>query len=184
MREALLMFGFNLVLGGIISALGWKFFLPSAQNTESIAALLKNPALLLLLGVVVAPLWEELVFRGLPSWLLRRVRRNQNQSLATRDVWFWTLCVVSSFAFAIVHGANDKGEIHLPLPQLVMGFLLWRVAIERGLRYSILMHATYNAVAVGLVLSASQLAPTTPKKTEVAPRTPVSQTTTATSSTR
>ena len=157
MREALMMFGVSVVLGGIISALGWKFFLPSDQNTESIFALLKNPLVLLLLGVVVAPLWEEAAFRGVPSLLLRRVQRVRGKSVETRDFWFWTLGIVSSFAFAIVHGANDKGAIHLPLPQLVMGFLLWRTAIDRGLRYSILMHATYNAVAVGLVLLASNI---------------------------
>jgi hypothetical protein len=51
-----------------------------------------------------------------------------------------------------MHGFNNKGELHLPLPQLVTGLLLWHIAIARGLRYSILMHAAYNGIALLLVL--------------------------------
>jgi membrane protease YdiL (CAAX protease family) len=58
------MFGLNILLGGVLSALKWSFFLPSTQNTKNIAALVNNPLALLLIGVVAAPLWEELVFRG------------------------------------------------------------------------------------------------------------------------
>ena len=153
MREALLMFGFNLVLVGVLSALGWKFFLASEQNTKGIADLLKNPLELFFKVVVIAPLLEEVVFRGVPSLLLRRVWRVRNRQ-STSDAWYWTLVIASSLLFAIMHGINDQGTIHLPLPQLVVGFVLWRTAINRGLRYSILMHATYNSVVVGLVLLA------------------------------
>ena len=49
------------------------------------------------------------------------------------------------------HGLGDKA-FQVPLPQLLMGFFLWRVALKRGLRYSILMHATYNTFPIALLL--------------------------------
>ncbi len=154
MREAFFLFGVNVVLSVTLVSLGWTFLMPSQENVDGIASLIKKPWLLLLLGVIVAPLWEDLAFRGLPSLLLRRVRRHQNREIATRDAWFWTLGIVSSLAFSVLHAINDKGEIHLPLPQLLIGFFLWHVAIARGLRFSILLHATYNGIAMLLVLLA------------------------------
>ena len=153
MREALLMFGFNLVLGVIISKLGWKFLLSSDANSSEIAKLIKNPAALFLMAVVLAPVLEELFCRGLPSLILRGVWRARDWSVDARDNWYWIFGAASSFVFSVMHGAGDN-VLQLPLPQLIMGFLLWHVAIHRGLRYSILMHATYNSVAVGLVLLA------------------------------
>ena len=153
MREALLMFGFNLVLGGVISALGWKFLLASDANSGEIAKLVKNPGVLFLMAVVFAPVMEELFCRGVPSLVLRGVWKARDWSLDARSNWYWIFGAASSFVFSVLHGAGDKA-LQLPLPQLIMGFLLWRTAMNRGLRYSILMHATYNSVAVGLVLLA------------------------------
>lgn len=151
-KEGLLLILFNAFFGAILHALHLRFFLPSDANSGALAEVMKKPLLMFLLAVIVAPLWEELVFRGVPSLLVRGVWKLRAWSADARENWYWGFGTVAAFLFAVAHGLGDKTP-HLPLPQLLMGFFLWRAAMTRGLRYSMLLHATYNFVPFLLILA-------------------------------
>lgn len=142
----------NIVLSVALNAAGLKFFLASEANSKGLQDLTKNPLQLMLMVVVMAPVLEELLCRGIPSLLVRGIWKTRDWSEDARSHWYWLLGSISAFLFSIAHGLGDKA-MHLPLPQLLMGFILWRTAMKRGLRFSMLMHATYNLLPGLLILS-------------------------------
>lgn len=97
--------------------------------------------LLVLAAVVVAPVVEELVFRGV---LLRALLRR------TTDGWS---IVVSALLFAAVHVLGDPGSA-LVFPALTgLGCLLGALAVRSGsLSRPILVHAGFNLFTTVLVL--------------------------------
>ena len=147
-----MLFVINIVLGLVLHFAQLKFFMASDANSSELQKLTANPLQLLLMVVIVAPLAEELIFRGFPSLLLRGLWKTRNWSVDAKSNWYWLLGSISAFLFSVAHGLGDK-TMHLPLPQLLMGFVLWHVAMQRGLRYSMLMHATYNLLPGLLILS-------------------------------
>ncbi|HVF85079.1 MAG TPA: CPBP family intramembrane glutamic endopeptidase [Abditibacteriaceae bacterium] len=151
-REAMVLFVINIVIGAILHVAQLKFFMASEANSSELQKLTGNPLRLLLMVVVVAPIFEELLCRGVPSLLVRGIWKTRNWSVDARSHWYWILGSTSAFLFSVAHGLGDK-TMHLPLPQLIMGFVLWHVAMQRGLRYSMLMHATYNLLPGLLILS-------------------------------
>lgn len=88
-------------------------------------------AILVVLGVLVAPITEELLFRGLIlGWL--RVRWGT-----------WMGAAISSVLFAAVHGS--LGAL---VPLLALGMLLAYIAIRTGSIYcAMLYHAVFNGVS-------------------------------------
>ena len=87
-----------------------------------------KPALLFLVGGLIAPIAEEVYFRGLLYGYLRR--------------WgFWTALLVSTLVFTLLHGSAPGA----PLPQLVGG-LVFATAyeIEKRLLVPILIHILGN----------------------------------------
>lgn len=156
MGEALALCLINVFLGGTLSALGWKFFLASDANSSEIGKMIARPLVLFFMVVIFAPIVEETIFRGTSRLVVSGIWKLRNWSADARDNWYWIVGSISAFLFSVAHGLGD-GRIHLPLPQLVMGFLLWHVAMQRGLRYSILMHATYNCLPFFLILAQSLL---------------------------
>lgn len=156
MGEAVGLFLINMCLGTLLSILGWKFFLASEANSSEIGKMIARPLVLFFMVVVFAPIVEETVFRGTSRLIVSGIWKLRNWSADARDNWYWIVGSISAFLFSVAHGLGD-GRIHLPLPQLVMGFLLWHVAMRRGLRYSILMHATYNCVPALLMLAQAML---------------------------
>jgi membrane protease YdiL (CAAX protease family) len=142
----------NIVLSVVLTLAHLKFFLASEANSKGLQDLTKNPLQLMLMVVVLAPVLEELMCRGIPSLLVRGIWKTRNWSEDARSHWYWLLGSISAFLFSIAHGLGDKA-MHLPLPQLLMGFILWRTAMKRGLRFSMLMHATYNLLPGLLILS-------------------------------
>lgn len=97
---------------------------------------------LILLAVIVAPVLEELVFRGPLTWF-----RNKS--------YFKHIYYTSIILFAAVHLYNFElsKEVYalspiLVAPQMVLGAFLGYVRIRLGLFWAILLHATYNAVLV------------------------------------
>lgn len=152
MIEALLLFGVNAVLLVLLSAAGLKFFLASEANTDELKKLTMQPLLMFVVVVLGAPLIEEILFRGTSSLVVRGIWKVRSWSRDARDNWFWIIGAISAFLFSVAHGIGDK-TMHLPLPQLLMGFILWRTAMQRGLRFSILMHATYNLLPALLMLA-------------------------------
>ena len=87
-----------------------------------------KPALLFLVGGLIAPIAEEVYFRGLLYGYLRR--------------WgFWTALLVSTLVFTLLHGSAPGA----PIPQLVGG-LVFATAyeIEKRLLVPILIHILGN----------------------------------------
>ena len=85
-----------------------------------------------LLAVVVAPVCEEILFRG---FLLPALERQLPRKLAI---------VVSAMVFASVHGG-----IHTLAPLLVLGLLLgWLFSRTRSLAAPVAAHALHNALTV------------------------------------
>ena len=93
---------------------------------------------MLLYGGFLVPLTEELLFRGLVfRWLRQRLD-------------FWPAAVVSGAIFGIAHGSADKAVIAglLGLP------LAWLFEKSRSLAPAILLHQTYNSLALMLTFAA------------------------------
>ncbi len=97
---------------------------------------------------VVAPINEELIFRGIPLALL----------MGQRKYGVVTLGAISTLGFGFAHNLHIvDGEFvfstnTLPLPQLILGAYQYRTAVKRGLEYSVLSHATVNSIATTGVL--------------------------------
>jgi len=93
---------------------------------------------MLLYGGFLVPLTEELLFRGLIfRWLRQRLD-------------FWPAAFVSAAIFGVAHGSPDKAVIAglLGLP------LAWLFEKSRSLVPAILLHQTYNSLALMLTFAA------------------------------
>ena len=101
-------------------------------------------ALLLLAAVLVAPVVEELAFRGA---LLRTLMRR---------VGFWPAAVTSSIIFGLLHAGtvNSWAAALFTLPSLAMFGLIQCVLVRRrgDLAIAIGVHATMNLIALALAL--------------------------------
>ena len=138
--------GAGLVLAlllGILESLG-----PWDMGEHLITELLAEyPKLVIfLLATVVAPAFEELLFRG-PLWFFRDSRYFKAA--------FWAL----TLAFALVHLTNYPGISQrwylAPLlisPQLCLGIFLGFVRVRYGLLSAMLFHAAYNGILLGPAL--------------------------------
>lgn len=138
--------GVGLVLAlllGILETLG-----PWELGEHAITELLADyPAsVIFLLATIVAPVIEELLFRG-PLWFFRDSRFFK--------VAFWTL----TLAFSLVHLGNFPGISQywylaplLVSPQLALGIFLGFVRVRFGLLSAMLFHAAYNGILLGPAL--------------------------------
>jgi len=104
------------------------------------------PALIFLLATVVAPVLEELLFRG-PLWFFRDSRYFKAA--------FWGLTVL----FALIHLSNfphlSDHWVMAPLlvsPQFSLGIFLGFIRVRYGLLYAMLFHAAYNGILLGPAL--------------------------------
>ena len=141
-----------LVLGGIVAQLldaRPPTVVPTPDTTPELIAVL-------LAAAILAPIGEELFFRGfaLRAWW--------------RDLGPRSALVRSSIFFAVIHVANiqtatfEEGlrqavvmlSVYLPL-----AFVLGWLYIRRGLIAPVLAHITYNAILVLLLVAATQLDP-------------------------
>lgn len=158
MLEAMVLTAVTTGMGTSLALFGLDGLLAGKANHQAIASLASfNPLLLLFLGVAAAPVYEEALFRGLPLLILRGVWRRRWMRRKARRHLFWVLGGTSAVLFALMHRLGSS--IGLPLPQLVAGLWLWRVANLRGLRYSILLHATYNSLPILIVTIACAFSP-------------------------
>lgn len=115
-------------------------FQPTLQDVAFIISDETSPwmrAYFVLLAVVIAPVFEELLFRGL---LLPALARRYGAAAAT---------LVISAVFAVIHG-------HLPsvVPLFILSVSLCLAYIGTGsLVASIVMHAVFNGVTVALLFA-------------------------------
>lgn len=92
------------------------------------------------IAVVIAPLLEELIFRGGLSWFKHKS-------------YFKGIFYLSAVLFALVHISNFESQPMvyllapiLVLPQLILGLILGYIRVRLGLLWSILLHASYNGL--------------------------------------
>lgn len=92
---------------------------------------------IVVIAVVLAPLTEELLFRGvLHGWLRRRFT-------------IWPAAVISSLAFGLVHFEGQAASLLRVVPLGVMGLcLVWLRESRGGLWSCITFHALFNASAL------------------------------------
>ena len=112
------------------------------HHMQDVAKIFENirhtPAIIafILYGVVVAPIAEELIFRG---FLFNLGMRYGN---------FWVGAIFSSLLFGAAHG-----DIELFLPLTLVGFVLATVYYRsKNLIISMLTHASFNAIAFSSLL--------------------------------
>ena len=99
-----------------------------------------------LMAVIMAPLLEELLFRG-PLYLFRN------------NKYFDAIFYLFALVFGFYHITNFEMSpmiIYLsPLlvaPQIIIGLILGYIRVRLGLEWSILMHALYNLILLGPLL--------------------------------
>lgn len=149
--EALALAALSLAAIKLLQLAHLAFFLPAQSSVQTLEVLRQiSPAMLVFTGVLVAPLIEESVFRGIPFVLLRSVNKSATISQTTRAATFWVLGCCGAVLFALSHVGAILSP-HLPLPQLMFGLWSWRVVNLRGLRHSFLLHGVYNSVLMGLM---------------------------------
>ena len=105
-----------------------------------------SPGFIFLAVVILAPLVEELIFRG-PMYLFRRSK------------YFGIVFYLLTLAFAFYHITNfDVTPMILYLspllvaPQLFIGLLLGYIRVRLGLEWAILLHALYNLLIIGPII--------------------------------
>jgi len=98
------------------------------------------------MAVIVAPLLEELIFRGPMVYF-----RNQGYF----KIVFWVLTLL----FGYVHLSNYEITTSillfspfLVMPQIILGAILGFIRVKFGLIWAIALHAIYNFVLLGPVL--------------------------------
>ncbi len=137
LRDALLIgLGITVLIDELYSLLELVFPLPEsiAQGMGFFTFSNGSEALLVILGaVVIAPLVEEMVFRGFFQQQLEQVYRNATVAV-----------LLSSLLFTILH-FNPWWSLQIYILGLVLGYLAWRTG---SIWPPIVIHAIVNGLAV------------------------------------
>ncbi|MDW5288349.1 CPBP family intramembrane glutamic endopeptidase [Formosa sp. PL04] len=98
--------------------------------------------IVVLLGVVLAPVMEELIFRG-------------PLTLFPDNKWFIYVFYFFALSFGLVHITNFEITRNVILlapilvaPQIIIGLFLGVIRLQYGLVYSMLFHAIYNGILI------------------------------------
>jgi membrane protease YdiL (CAAX protease family) len=94
---------------------------------------------------VIAPIAEEVFFRGFIFGALRRMRID----VGGHDVGTWVAAVITAILFGLAHGASAPGRYLVPLGFLgfVLCLLRWRT---RSLYPGMALHSINNSLALGV----------------------------------
>lgn len=124
----------------------------NSQQARRMGAKLKDeePVQLLLIGALIAPVFEEGLFRILPGVFLPK-------SWGTA----WRIGIPSSAIFAEVHALEIEEQSNkiklatntIPVYQFGLGLYLWKLVRERGPLHALVAHSVINAVQMTLFLS-------------------------------
>ena len=105
-----------------------------------------SPGFIFLVVVILAPLLEELIFRG-PMYFFRKSR------------YFGIAFYFLTLAFAFYHITNFEITPQIlylsPLlvaPQLIIGLLLGFIRVRLGLGWAMLLHSLYNLFIIGPII--------------------------------
>tara|TARA_R110002073_G_scaffold8207_3_gene45744 strand:+ start:31534 stop:32094 length:561 start_codon:yes stop_codon:yes gene_type:complete len=136
---------FFLIILGVLTTIG---FIEQGEHVfDDIFE--ENSALqVFLLASVMAPFFEELIFRG-PLIFFKNPK--------TFKLAFFGFAIL----FGYVHLFNFKMSINVLLfspilvaPQIYLGFVLGYIRVKFGLHWSMFMHAVYNGILVSISLLA------------------------------
>lgn len=110
-----------------------------------------SPVFILLVVAVLAPVIEELIFRG-PLYLFRDSR------------YFGIIFYLFTLVFGFYHITNFEISLNViyfaPLlvsPQLCIGLILGYVRVKLGLIWAIVLHSMYNLLLTGPIILAQVL---------------------------
>ena len=123
-------------LSGIISLAGIE------EMDHAVIELLNKPLLLFFMAVILAPLFEEAIFR----YPIGRLFNNRFKLI------FWLFTII----FAGVHLSNFGADIPyylmplLVLPQFILGIILGYIRVGWGFWYCVFFHALHNGILVGM----------------------------------
>lgn len=146
----------------------------STENHKAVEMLMSNPALALFAAVIIAPLFEELIFR---TYLVRKYspvrlivfiagaagKTNQLRVLRQLEHYWYTyykqVIYFSAVLFGMVHISNYEVTTNVLLfspliisPQIVVGLCLAYLRIRFGLVWAMFYHAFYNLILIGPAL--------------------------------
>jgi membrane protease YdiL (CAAX protease family) len=167
-REALTVVGQTFLLMivefALIGALAAVGVQAGNSGGEEILEMSKKGALhLLVVGAVVGPLIEELVFRGAPSlvsdWITHK-----------RDAPRWGLGLVTTLLFGALHNFTTAATEHslqlapdlhfdlqsIPIPQILVGFYCWHLMRTRGFWANALAHMFHNGLLLSIGFAAME----------------------------
>ena len=134
-----------------------------------------EPVLIFLFAVIVAPLFEEVMFRlilkfrsnFLILWSIHigvALHLGQKRSLlkTVRKVWgkfYGWIFYLMAVAFGLMHIMNFESSLNIYLlapilvaPQILIGINLGYLRVRFGLIWSILFHAFYNGILMSIAL--------------------------------
>ena len=127
---AFVVFGF--AVGALVQ---WLSPQSSQADTQIMVELTRSPAwwLIFIAAVVMAPLQEELLFRG---FLFSALARSRLGLIGT--------AILTSLGWAAIHGYSPQGNATIFALGLALSFILWRTG---STRVTMLCHSSYNALA-------------------------------------
>jgi membrane protease YdiL (CAAX protease family) len=116
--------------------------LPSELGVSKSTAALVGAAVFV---CVIAPIAEELFFRGFIFGALRRMRI----AIAGREIGIWVAAVITGILFGLAHTGSASSQYLVPLGFLgfVLCLIRWRT---RSLYPCMALHAANNALALGI----------------------------------
>ncbi|MFY7671477.1 CPBP family intramembrane glutamic endopeptidase [Tenacibaculum sp. MEBiC06402] len=110
-----------------------------ASQHSSEILMKNNPGLFIMIGIIVAPIIEEIIFRG-PLTLFYNPKYFKNS--------FFIFTILFGFIHILNFELTTNALLLSPilvLPQTILGGYLGFIRVKFGLAWSILLHATYNA---------------------------------------
>ena len=126
------------VVYGLVASIAVGMLYPQSRDWDRLPEHRLPTALFLVLAVVMAPVAEELLFRG---WIFTALRARRSAFAAI---------VLSSAAFAAAH--NESSHLYA-LAVFPVGLALgWMRERTGSIRATMLMHGSYNLVLTGLGL--------------------------------
>lgn len=136
----------SVVLGGIIGILETFLNLDFGKHAVEEAMEKFSPWFLALAAVVLAPLFEELIFRAPMAWF-------------KENTYFSYIFYGLTLIFGFYHITNFKITTTILLlspilvaPQISVGVLLGYIRVRFGLIWAIILHAVYNLFLLGPLL--------------------------------
>ncbi len=136
----------SLLLGMVLSGIEALGLIDLGEHALETIFKEHSPLMVFFLAVILAPLLEELIFRGPLSFFKNSTYFN----------YFFYLLVL---LFGLVHLSNFKNPTELLLwtplliaPQLAIGCVLGFIRVRFGLLWSMALHAAYNCILMTPVL--------------------------------